>query len=198
MLWCSKWILERLGLCFFIAAQIAQVAWPIWIALAGQLKQTLQQYRDTAWDHKYNLSVILCFIAFCMAHTCIYGNCTVNLLIKNKTCKVVNWVLDFNLKVEKNILSCMKLYRRFLHFFKTAHLVARWAAEWRVEQSILLWGNVSSQIHLISPGCPRPNSALTVHKSGLKHRSSIHPFLRHFKFIDLGTFDVWCSHLILH
>ena len=34
---------------------------------------------------------------------------------------------------------------------------------------------VSSQIHLISPGCPRPNSALTVHKSGLKHRSSIHP-----------------------
>ena len=35
--------------------------------------------------------------------------------------------------------------------------------------------NVSSQIHLISPGCPRPNSALTVHKSGLKHRSSIHP-----------------------
>ena len=54
-----------------------------------------------------------------------------------------------------------------------AHLVARWAAEWRVERSILLWGNVSSQIHLISPGCPRPNSALTVHKSGLKHRSSI-------------------------
>ena len=39
----------------------------------------------------------------------------------------------------------------------------------------MLWGNVSSQIHLISPGCPRPNSALTVHKSGLKHRSSIHP-----------------------
>ena len=39
---------------------------------------------------------------------------------------------------------------------------------------ILLWGNVSSQIHLIGPGCPRPNSALTVHKSGLKHRSSIH------------------------
>ena len=56
-----------------------------------------------------------------------------------------------------------------------AHLVARWAAEWRVERSILLWGNVSSQIHLISPGCPRPNSALIVHKSGLKHRSSIHP-----------------------
>ena len=26
------------------------------------------------------------------------------------------------------------------------------------------------------PGCPWPNSALTVHKSGLKHRSSIHPF----------------------
>ena len=26
-------------------------------------------------------------------------------------------------------------------------------------------------IHLISPGCPRPNSALTVHKSGLKHCS---------------------------
>ena len=34
---------------------------------------------------------------------------------------------------------------------------------------------ISSQIHLLSPGCPRPNSALTVHKSGLKHRSSIHP-----------------------
>ena len=28
---------------------------------------------------------------------------------------------------------------------------------------------------LLHPGCPRPNSALTVHKSGLKHRSSIHP-----------------------
>ena len=34
---------------------------------------------------------------------------------------------------------------------------------------------LSSQIHLISPGCPWPNSALTVQKSGLKHRSSIHP-----------------------
>ena len=33
--------------------------------------------------------------------------------------------------------------------------------------------------HLISPGCPRPNSALTVQKSGLKHRSSIHPSI-HF------------------
>ena len=28
---------------------------------------------------------------------------------------------------------------------------------------------------MISPGCPRPNSALMVQKSGLKHRSSIHP-----------------------
>ena len=52
-------------------------------------------------------------------------------------------------------------------------LVARWAAEWRVERSILLWGNVSTQLHLISPGCPRPNSALIVQKSGLKNRSSI-------------------------
>ena len=40
----------------------------------------------------------------------------------------------------------------------------------------LFSSHVSSQIHLISPGCPRPNSALTVHKSGLKHRPSIHPF----------------------
>ena len=55
-------------------------------------------------------------------------------------------------------------------------LVARWAAESRVERSILLWGNVSSQLHLISPGCPRPNSALIVQKSGLKPvHPSIHP-----------------------
>ena len=54
-------------------------------------------------------------------------------------------------------------------------LVVRWAAAWRVERSILHWGNVSSQLHLISPGCPRPNSALIVQKRGLKHRSSIHP-----------------------
>ena len=53
-------------------------------------------------------------------------------------------------------------------------LVARWAAESRVERSILLWGNVSSQLHLISPGCPRPNSALIVQKSGLK---PVHPSL---------------------
>ena len=33
----------------------------------------------------------------------------------------------------------------------------------------------SSQLHLISPGCPRPNSALIVQKGGLKTRSSIHP-----------------------
>ena len=37
-------------------------------------------------------------------------------------------------------------------------LVAWWAAVWRVERSILHWGNVSSQLHLISPGCPRPNT----------------------------------------
>ena len=54
-------------------------------------------------------------------------------------------------------------------------LVAQWAAVWRVEQLILHWGNVSSQIHLISPGCPGPSSALTVQKSGLKHCFSIHP-----------------------
>ena len=54
--------------------------------------------------------------------------------------------------------------------------VVRWAAESRVERSILLWGNVSSQLHLISPGCPRPNSALIVQKSGLKTvHPSIHP-----------------------
>ena len=52
--------------------------------------------------------------------------------------------------------------------------VARWAAVWRVERSILHWDIVSFQIHLISPGCPWPNSALTVQKSGLKYRSSIH------------------------
>ena len=56
----------------------------------------------------------------------------------------------------------------------TSSLVARWAAVWRVERSILRWGNVSSQLHLISPGCPQPNSALRVQNSGLKHRSSIH------------------------
>ena len=42
---------------------------------------------------------------------------------------------------------------------------------------------VSSQIHLISPGCPRPNSALTVRKSGLEHRSSIHPEQIHVRFV---------------
>ena len=39
---------------------------------------------------------------------------------------------------------------------------------------------VSSQIHLISLGCPQPNSGLTVQKSGLKHRSSIHSLLYSF------------------
>ena len=62
-------------------------------------------------------------------------------------------------------------------------LVARWAAVWRVERSILHWGNVSSQLHLISPGCPRPNSALIVQKSGLKHRSSIHLMAKKFMLI---------------
>ena len=57
-------------------------------------------------------------------------------------------------------------------------LVARWAAESRVERSILLWGNVSSQLHLISPGCPRPNSALIVQKSGLK---PVHPSMQIFR-----------------
>ena len=56
-----------------------------------------------------------------------------------------------------------------------AHLVAWWAAEYKVKWSILLWGNVASQLHLISPGCPQPNSALIVQKRGLKHHSSIHP-----------------------
>ena len=56
-------------------------------------------------------------------------------------------------------------------------LVAWLAAVWRVERSILHWGNVSSQISLISSGCPLPNSALTVQKSGLKHHSSVCPLL---------------------
>ena len=55
-----------------------------------------------------------------------------------------------------------------------------------------LWGNVSSQIHLISPGCPRPNSALTVHKSGLKHRSSIHPSYT-FSVINIRLFPIVAS-----
>ena len=38
--------------------------------------------------------------------------------------------------------------------------------------------SISSQLRLISPGCPRPNSALIVQKSGLKHCSSIHPSTR--------------------
>ena len=59
-----------------------------------------------------------------------------------------------------------------LTFQNASSLVARWAAESRVERSILLWGNVSSQLHLISPGCPRPNSALIVQKSCLK---PVHP-----------------------
>ena len=55
-------------------------------------------------------------------------------------------------------------------------LVGWWAAVWRVGRSVLHWGNVLSQIHLINSGCSLPNSALTVQKGGLKHRSSIHPF----------------------
>ena len=65
-------------------------------------------------------------------------------------------------------------------------LVAWWAAESRVERSILLWGNVSSQLHLISPGCPRPNSALIVQKSGLK---PVHPS------IHLGS-ETGCTSLV--
>ena len=83
-------------------------------------------------------------------------------------------------------------------------LVARWAAESRVERSILLWGNVSSQLHLISPGCPRPNSALIVQKSGLKPvHPSIHPcnkskvWLIHFfltlKVLNFWKFTCYCS-----
>ena len=60
-------------------------------------------------------------------------------------------------------------------------LVARWAAESKVERSILLWGNVSSQLHLISPGCPRPDSALIVQKSGLK---PVHPSILANKCLD--------------
>ena len=45
---------------------------------------------------------------------------------------------------------------------------------------------LSSQIDLISPGCPRPNSALTVQKSGLKHRSSIRPYCN--THLDLTLF----------
>ena len=43
-------------------------------------------------------------------------------------------------------------------------LLAWWAAVWRVECSILHWGNVLSQIHPISSGCPWPNSAMTVQR----------------------------------
>ena len=41
-------------------------------------------------------------------------------------------------------------------------------------------GQVSQKFHLISPGCPRPNSAFIVQKSGLKHR------------------HLWVYHMTLH
>ena len=70
-------------------------------------------------------------------------------------------------------------------------LVARWAAESRVERSIPLWGNVSSQhqLHLISPGCPQPNSALIVQKSGLKpvHPSILYCTYYNFEQVSIKT-----------
>ena len=43
--------------------------------------------------------------------------------------------------------------------------------------------------HLFSLGCPRPNSALTVHKSGLKHHSSIHPHM--IQMVPLLSWPYW-------
>ena len=39
-------------------------------------------------------------------------------------------------------------------------MVARWTADQQVEQAILHQGHDSQQIHLISPGCPRPSITL--------------------------------------
>ena len=42
-------------------------------------------------------------------------------------------------------------------------------------KSFWMYSQPSQTLILISPGCPRPNSALTVHKSGLKN--TVHPFI---------------------
>ena len=68
------------------------------------------------------------------------------------------------------------IYPTWIQGADAGSLVARWAAVWRVERSILHWGNVSSQLHLISPGCPQPNSALIVQKVALK---TVHPSIQH-------------------
>ncbi len=69
-------------------------------------------------------------------------------------------------------------------------VVACWATESRVDRSILLWGMFHPKIHLISPGCPRPNSAFTVQNSGLKHRSSIHLFVPMVIIVCLFLFHI--------
>ena len=52
--------------------------------------------------------------------------------------------------------------------------------------------------HLISPGCPRPNSALIVQKRGLKHRSSIHPLPFHWRYCNQVTFMSVMLHLKIY
>ena len=84
---------------------------------------------------------------------------------------------------KKSTSAVSKLCSTLITGVAASSLVARWAAELRVKRSILLRGNVSSQLHLISPGCPRPNSALIVQKSGLK---PVHPSIH----IDNITHEV--------
>ena len=43
----------------YISSQIAQVAWPIWIALAGHLRQSGKQYRNTTLVHNKDLQTLL-------------------------------------------------------------------------------------------------------------------------------------------
>ena len=47
-----------LRLHFFTAARIAQVAQPIWVVLARQLGQSLQQLRNTAWKSFLMLCIV--------------------------------------------------------------------------------------------------------------------------------------------
>ena len=54
-------------------------------------------------------------------------------------------------------------------------------SELRVDVSILSWGKFHKKFHLISPGCPRPNSAFIVQKK----RPQTPAFDFHFIFISL-------------
>ena len=63
----------------------------------------------------------------------------------------------------------------FFNILAIMSFICTFAVFHKLGESLELLMASTSQIHLISPSCPRPNSALTVHKSGLKHRSSIHP-----------------------